>query len=368
MRTLRVALVIVAALGCSRGVSGQYEGPPATPVSHTPQPVASAAPVKAGAAEPSSASSTSPSSAPAGARERANVFLSGHSAFGLIMPAMLDQIARNEGRAHAYNLQMGIGSSLRWRLSGKGNEQDRNGKARVLDVHDELPNPKTIGAGQRYDTLVVTEAGPIISQITYGDSVGQLRAFHGLLERSDPKGTVYFFDTWEKVDDFAAWVPRIRTKQVLWQCIADAANRSPELSKNPVQMLPAGLALVRAVEAARKGELPGIKPEDFFVPPPDMIHLSMIGHFYMAMTVYSSIYRRPVERAPLSFTTPQGTQAGFVSQENATRLQKIAWDAVREFYARPPAPRSMASCRAEVEKVGCDANDCGRKVREVFAD
>ena len=109
-------------------------------------------------------------------------------------------------------------------------------------------------------------------------------------------------------------------------------------------------------------------PADFFVPPPDSHHLSILGHYYMAMTLYSSIYRRPVERAPLSFTTPQGTQAGFVSQENATKLQKLAWDAVREFYEKPPAPRSMASCRADVTRLGCEKGDCERKVSEVFAD
>jgi hypothetical protein len=359
------------ALGCSRGVRGQNELPPAAataqPHAVPSEPLAQAAPPKP-ALRPAPSSAAAPIGALPGSRDRANVFLSGHSAFGLIMPAMLDQIARNEGRAHAYNLQMGIGSSMRWRLSGKGSEQDRDGKARTLDVHDELPNPKTIGSGQRYDTLVVTEAGPVISQIMHGDSVGQLRAFHALLAQSDPKGTAYFFDTWEKVDAVDGWLATTRKKQVLWQCIADAANRAPELAKSPIRMLPAGLSLARAVEAAHKGELPGIAPEDFFVPPPDRHHLSILGHFYMALTLYSSLYGRPVERAPLSFTTPQGTQSGFVSQENATRLQSIAWDAVRQFYAKPPAPRSMASCRAEVSKVGCDGADCTRKVDEVFKD
>src|SRR5689334_20120310 len=61
----------------------------------------------------SSGTGSSGTSAPAPGtpRDAVNVFLSGHSGFGTIMPAMLDQIAEAAGRDHNYNLQMGIGSS-----------------------------------------------------------------------------------------------------------------------------------------------------------------------------------------------------------------------------------------------------------------
>ena len=44
-------------------------------------------------------------------------------------------------------------------------------------------------------------------------------------------------------------------------------------------MLPSGLSLAHAVEAAKNGQLPGITPADFFVPPPDSHHLSILGHY-----------------------------------------------------------------------------------------
>lgn len=301
------------------------------------------------------------------ARKQVNVFMSGHSAFGLIMPAMVDQIARALGRTHRYNLQMGLGSSLKWRLSGKGSEQDRAGKAKTLNVLQELPAAKTLGAGQRYDTLVVTEAVPFLGHIQHGDSVGNLRAFYDLLMRSDPQGTVYFYDTWDKVGagSFPQWAKSTRDKHVLWQCVAAKVNADPKLARNPVQLLPAGVALARAVEAAESGKLPGVAAKQLFAD--DQHHLSPLGNYFIALVVYGSLYRSSPEGAPTAFDTPQGRQAGFVGESSARPLQALAWETVRDFYAKPPKAPSMSQCRAKTAAF-CDGGACPAKLAQAFAD
>jgi hypothetical protein len=303
--------------------------------------------------------------APGEPRDGVNVFFSGHSAFGLIMPAMVDQIAAELGREHNYNLQMGIGSSLSLRLGGTGNEQDRDGRPRMFEVANEITNASTIG-GEKYDTLVVTEALMLIQKLQYDDSIGQLRGFHDLLMQSDPNGRVFLFDTWESAEggDFAAWVSSTRDMFVIWECLASAVNKDVD---NAVQMLPGGVAFARGVEAAAAGDIPGVAPADMFAP--DMHHPSLaLGSYFLALVTYASLYNRDPSGAPTSFTTPQGMQAGFVSADGAAALQAIAWETVSEFYAMPPnATRTMAECRSAVSAF-CEAPNCNDMIAERFAD
>lgn len=300
-------------------------------------------------------------------RDSLRVFFSGHSAFGLIMPTMVDQIARALGRDHAYNLQMGLGSSMRLRLSGKGNEQARDGRRMSFQVTSEIPSATTIEGG-KYEALVVTESVPLMPALIFGESIASLRAFYDLLTSSNPKGTVYFFDTWDGVanNDFAQWIRDTRAEIAIWECIASAVNRDPKLAGNPIQMVPGGIAFARAVEEALAGKIPGVTVQSLFAP--DLHHPSSLGAYYIALVMYSSLYHREPAGAPTAFTSPQGPQRDFVSAEGAAALQALAWRVVTEHSkSAPHAARSMAECRSAVTPY-CTSSPCTSGVAERFAD
>ncbi len=304
-------------------------------------------------------------------RDAANVFLSGHSLFNLVMPAMLDQTARALGQSHNYNLQIGLGSSMKARLSGMGNEQDRDGKPLSFDIRQEIPSATTIGSGNKYDTLVTTEAVPIMTQLLFADTIGNLRTFYDLLMQSDPQGTVYLFDSWPQVEsDFSTWVQTVRSQFVVWECIASVVSRDPGRSGNPVQLAPAGIVLADLVEAIDNGVIAGLSdPAQLFDNGSPRIHASNLGNYYIALVMYATIYGRSPVGAPRSFDVPNGGMLEpLVSDATATTMATFAWDRVSAFRERGPHnDLSMSDCRTAVRNF-CTNIDCGNRVDNAFAD
>jgi hypothetical protein len=308
-------------------------------------------------------------------RDAVNVFLSGHSAINLVMPAMFEQIALGLGQEHRYNLQIGSGATLRVRYMDQGMFQQRDGKPVSFSVRQEIPNARTIGTDRRYDTLIVTEAVPVMEQVVYNDSVGYTARFHALLMQSDPQGTVYLFDTWERVcatmsgcaeSDFPGWIQGTRDRYVIWECIASMANRAPEAEGPEVRLLPAGIALARAADEILNGTVPGVSsPKELFS---DFIHESDLGNYYIALVLYSAVYHRDPASAPTEFTTPLGAKRGFVGADTAARLQELAHEVVAEFYADEASHlRTPEECRDQVAAFCQDAN-CAQRIDAVFAE
>jgi hypothetical protein len=89
-------------------------------------------------------------------RSSARTFFSGHSLLDNPLPDFVAGIAEAEGQSVHWNQQIVIGSPIRVRTWGSGDwsgyRQGKNRSGSDMDVVTELRSPRTLGAGERYDT------------------------------------------------------------------------------------------------------------------------------------------------------------------------------------------------------------------------
>jgi hypothetical protein len=300
-------------------------------------------------------------------RNAVNLFLSGHSLINLDMPWNVQQVAMANGQMHHYNEQMGIGSNMATRIMG-GNEQDAAGMRVTFQVLSEIRNAQTLPGGRKYDTLIITEASNISSQVRSSNTVGHSRSFYDALIASAPQGRVFLYDSWDASGgNIPGWVAKIRRDYLWYECVASAVNKDPARSSNPMLLLPAGMMLARAAEAVMAGQIPGVSsPAGLLLA--DGHHASDLGNYLLAITVYASIYGRTPEVAAVAPTTRFGRAYGLPGGAVAA-LRDLAWSTLGEFYrSGHNNRRSMAECRQRLAQM-CDGTSiCPQDVNRIFAD
>jgi hypothetical protein len=313
----------------------------------------------------------------------ARVFVSGHSLTDDPLAELVGEVARSLDADYGYNQQIGIGSPIRVRTRGPdasatdwpGYSRGKNRSGSNMDVVAELREPRTLGDGERYDTLLITERHDLLGVVEYEDTVAYLRHFHDRLIEGNPRGRTLFFHSWWELDRSApeAWIAYEKKALTAWDCVTSKVNLTLEAEgrADRVTSLPAAGALVALVERVLAGEVRGLdegspreRLDGIFR---DDVHLRPLGVYYMALVVYAAVYGQ----SPVGAATAED-----VSEETAADLQRIAGDYVRENFGRPGAgARSMPSCRALVSEELCgpywtlhgrpgNATRC----RRVFAD
>lgn len=255
------------------------------------------------------------------------VYHLGHSLVGRDMPAMLAQLA---GQSHEYNSQLGWGTSMRehWEPSVTINGFDReNAHARYRDARDAV-------ASGDYDAVILTEMVELKDAIRYHDSPTYFAKWANLARQANPDTRVYLYETWHSLDDPAGWLQRIDGDLgALWE------NRLllPDLAQSPARpayVIPAGQVLAqftRKVEAA--GGIGGIAGrEDLFGKTEDglqdMIHLSDLGTYLVALTHYAVLYGKSPVGLPHALMRADGTPADAPSAQAAHAMQQTVWDVV----------------------------------------
>lgn len=285
-----------------------------------------------------------------------NVFYSGHSLVNLDLPRMLDQIALDLGLDHRYNLQMGIGSNMQWRLTTPEDGQNRDGNAPLgFSILTEIPDAQTI-AGEKYDTLVVTEAVPVFDHLLWSESIANTRQFYDLILASPSAERLELYEVWPAVEggDFTAWRAQVATDRVIWDCIASRVNSDPRSGRHPVLVLPGGEALAELVAAVENGSVAGIASADELFA--DDIHLSNLGNYFMALVHTAMLYRTPPTEAPTVITDPWGTEyPGLPSTATAEALAGLAWEVVDRHLGRPEPRLDTGTC-FELIRPRCDGN------------
>lgn len=297
-----------------------------------------------------------------GPLSKANIFYSGHSLIDNPVPDDTHAIVAGFGYQSQWNQQNGIGSPIRVRTRGSdpsgstfpGYRTGKNREGNNMDVVAELRNPATIGAGQRYDVLVLAERHDGPGVVQWEDTVRYTRHFHERMIEGNAAATSYLYHAWWSVADKATpapWIAYERTAARMWQCVATRINVSLAASgrTDRVHYLPAGLALAELVDRATTGTVPGITGAStsatMNVLFSDDVHLQRVGQYYMSLVVYASIFRRN----PSGAFTPPG-----VTNAQASALQTIAWDVVSNYYAAPAAP-TMPECQAHMRDQMCPA-------------
>jgi hypothetical protein len=298
---------------------------------------------------------------PPGMRNRARVFYSGHSLLDSPIPEHVQELAASLGSDLNFNLQNIVGSPIRVRTRGEngsasgfpGYSQGKNRTGMNMNVVQELRAPRTIGAGERYDTLVITERHDILSVIEWENTVGYLRHYHDRLIEGNPQGSTLFYHTWLDIDKNApaAWIAHEKAALGAWECVSSKINLTLEAAGRPdrVRTLPGGAALVDLVEKIVAGQVRGLPGANtaarlnaIF---DDDVHLTPTGSYYMAAVLYSAIFLK----SPVGGRVPSGVPA-----EAAADFQRIAWTYVSNYYARPrPGERTMDECRTHIVQNVC---------------
>lgn len=280
------------------------------------------------------------------------IFFSGHSLIDNPLPDFLEKIVQSKGGSLFWNQQNAVGSTIQSRT--KGQEQDkegwpgystgRNRHGSNINIIEEFRQPITL-QGHEYDALIITERHDLLGAMVWNDTIRYLRHFHDRLLESNPQATTYLYHSWLDIsgkENPRRWIDYERSAERLWRCVTTRINVSlkAEGRGDRIQSIPAASALAELVERSTAGrELPGISAETTSATIErlfrDDVHLTPLGTYYMALVVYSTIYRSPVSNA----WAPPG-----VSDEQAASLQSVAWNFV-ERYLDQDGQLSLEDCR-----------------------
>jgi len=293
-------------------------------------------------------------------RASARMFLSGHSLTDNPLPDHVLIIAQSLGKDFNFNEQIGIGSPMRVRTKGAsfdapgwpGYSTGKNREGSDMNVIEELLAPKTLGAGELYDTLVITERHDVLGTIWWEDTFGFLRHYHDRLIDGNPAGHTLFYHSWLDVDKNApeTWINHEKNALYAWECVATKVNLTlaAEGRADRVETLPAGAALVNLVERILNDEVSGITgttPQKLDRIFSDNVHMTPLGVYYLALVTYASIFRA----SPVGAAVPEGVDAA-----PAGDMQTIAWDFVRAYYSQPtPGEHTMEECRSFISQNVC---------------
>lgn len=287
---------------------------------------------------------------------RARIFFSGHSLLDNPMPDYVESIASSLGKDILWNQQNIIGSPLRVRTWGnngwEGYRQGKNRDGYGMNVVEELLSPRTLGPGDQYDTLLITERHDILGTIEWENTIGYLRHYHDRLIAGNPQGITYFYHTWLDIDKAnpATWMNYEKNALAAWECVSSKVNLTLQAAGrgDRVVTLPGGAALVDLVERVLANQVPGISgttEQKLNMLFSDNVHLTTLGAYYLASVHHASVFRD----SPVGAAGPPGANAATVQA-----LQTIAWNFVRAYSAQPGAgTRTMADCRTRISQDVC---------------
>lgn len=295
-----------------------------------------------------------------GALTKARVFITGHSLTDNPLADHLADIATSLGSDLKWNQQIGIGSPIRVRTKGNdpsasgwpGYSTGKNRTGSGMNVINELRTPATLGSGERYDTLIITERHDVLGTIQWENTVGYTRHFTDRLTDGNAAGVTYLYHSWLGLSKSspAAWIDHEKKALYAWECVATRVNQTLVLNGKPgkVITMPVGRALVALVERLVADTVPGITgtlTQRMNVIFSDDVHLTSLGSYYAALVSYASVFRK----SPVGAKAPTGASAATVAA-----LQDIAWTYVQSYFSKPdPDKHTMAECRSYIADNVC---------------
>jgi hypothetical protein len=208
---------------------------------------------------------------------------------------------------------------------------------------DEIDRGTDIGT---YDTLVITEGNNAIINPSAPDYTGDTPEYFTnfldtLLDRN-PSGRAFFYTSWEdqgyELHNGAEWTTRIAPelgKYELYTRLIMGREQATRGRNVNVPVIPVNVALRDVILAAESGNFPGITNRGQLFT--DKVHLSPIGYYIAACTVFASIYQQ----------SPEGATAAGLDPAVAARIQTLTWNVVANYRGwtgtatRPRAPTGL---------------------------
>jgi len=259
------------------------------------------------------------------------VFHIGHSLVNRQMPLMLENLA---GPGHEHGLQIGWGTSLKahWEPKVTINGFEMEGG------HTRHENAREAVDSGQFDVLVLTEAVEIKDSIKYNDSPKYMRYWTRAARAANPQVRVYLYELWHHLNDPKGWLERLEDDLPRhWEGVLLAQGLAHGDTGGPVHVIPAGQVLGRlAREVEARGGVGEMRSrEDLFnlndKGERDMIHVSELGNFLVAMTHYAVLYHRPPPVEPPPIIREDGSTMTPPSPELARLMREVVWSVVTSY-------------------------------------
>lgn len=258
----------------------------------------------------------------------AAVLYVGHSLVNHDLPAMLEGLVASQRGGGTVEEQIINGAPLRWNW-----EHSAEGEAGI--------DARAILARGETDVFVMTEGVPLRVLIDYKETQDYALRWYDAAVDANPQIRVYMYESWEDItsgpgadieydpDDQIPWRKRIDQELALWETAVDHVNDNNDPGDPDMLMIPAGQAMGRMYDAIGRGEVPGVtRLSDLYQ---DNIHLNDLGHYFVALVHYATIYGRSPEGLPRALKNQWGEEYDRPSPALAAKMQAIAWDVVRDF-------------------------------------
>ncbi|MGS5086930.1 hypothetical protein ACVC7V_10490 [Hydrogenophaga sp. A37] len=259
------------------------------------------------------------------------VFHIGHSLVNKDVPMLLEQLA---GKGHDHRSQLGWGASLRshWEPDVPVNGFE------VENAHPRYQDARQAVDSGQFDVLVLTESVEIKDAIKYHDSPKYIRQWARAARAANPRSRVYLYETWHELNDPKGWLQRVDEDLGLyWEGVLLAQGLAHGDTGGPVYVIPAGQVMARLVrEIETRGGVDRLRSREdlFFLNEKgerDMIHLSALGNYLVAMTHYAVLYHRPPPAEPLDLQLVDGTRLPPISPELAQLMSQVVWSVVTSY-------------------------------------
>ena len=259
------------------------------------------------------------------------VFHIGHSLVNKDIPMMLEQLA---GNGHDHRSQLGWGASLKshWEPDIPVNGSD------VENAHSRYQDARQAVESGEFDVLVLTESVEIKDAIKYHDSPEYIRKWARAARTANPQARVYLYEVWHELNAPKGWLTRLDEDLGLyWEGVLLAQGLAHGDTGGPVYVIPAGQVLARLVrEIEARGGVEGLRAREdlFFLNEKgerDMIHLSALGNYLIALTHYAVLYHKSPPTQPLEIKLADGTPFPPVSPELAALMSEVIWSVVTHY-------------------------------------
>ncbi|WP_216350732.1 hypothetical protein [Hydrogenophaga sp. A37] len=244
---------------------------------------------------------------------------------------LLEQLA---GKGHDHRSQLGWGASLRshWEPDVPVNGFE------VENAHPRYQDARQAVDSGQFDVLVLTESVEIKDAIKYHDSPKYIRQWARAARAANPRSRVYLYETWHELNDPKGWLQRVDEDLGLyWEGVLLAQGLAHGDTGGPVYVIPAGQVMARLVrEIETRGGVDRLRSREdlFFLNEKgerDMIHLSALGNYLVAMTHYAVLYHRPPPAEPLDLQLVDGTRLPPISPELAQLMSQVVWSVVTSY-------------------------------------
>ena len=219
----------------------------------------------------------------------------GHSLVGQVVPTMFNSFMESQSIDNHADAQVTNGAPLSYNWNNGASAQGVNARE-VLPSGD-------------YDTVIVTEAIPLATQIQYNDTHGYAERYFDLAQSADADTRFYVYETWHELGaDTQEWRAQIESDLPAWQGIVDHVNDNAADGAQEAFVIPAGQAMAELHDRIEAGEVPGVTSiRDLFS---DDIHLNDTGSWFIAALHASAVTGVDVSTLPLETFDEWGSPYG----------------------------------------------------------